>query len=253
MRFGERNDRPASMIGRVALVLGAFRPEDQSVGVSELARRTRLAKATTFRICAELVEHGFLERTEGAFRLGIRLFELGEQANRPHDLRKMAIAHMTDLRSATRQTVHLAVLDGTEVVYVLILRSRTAPPLASRVGGRLPAHATGVGKALLAYSPADTVAHVIASGLVRLGPRTITDPALLLAELAKVRHDGVAYEHEESGTGVACAASPVLAADGNPIAALSVTTSSGEADLLRLGPAVRTAALALGREAVRRA
>jgi IclR family transcriptional regulator, acetate operon repressor len=250
VRSTER-DVPVSVIGRVSSVFDAFTAEDSELRVGEIARRTGLAKATASRLVAELVEHGFLERSGQAVRVGLRFFELGQRAARPQELRRLALANMADLRSATRQTVHLGVLDGTEVVYVVILRSRTAPPMGSRVGGRLPAHATGVGKALLAWAEPEVVDAVVAAGLPAVGPRTITDDAALRTELAAVRERGVAYEREESGPGVLCAAAPIRPALGSVIAALSVSTGVGEVDPVQLGMAVQTSANALGREAAR--
>src|SRR6185437_10481707 len=143
-----------------------------------------------------------------------------ERAARPQQLRRLALASMSDLRSATRQTVHLAVLDGTDVVYVTKLRSRTAPQLGSRVGGRLPAYATAVGKALLAFAGDEAVDRVVEAGLRPLGPGTITGAGRLREELAAIRETGIAYEAEESGPGVACAAAPVAYRTGQPIAGL---------------------------------
>ncbi len=239
------------MVGRVSLIFEAFGPDDDGLGVRELARRTGLATSTVSRIVRELVEHKFLEHAGPDVRIGLRFFELGERAARPQQLRRLALASMSDLRSATRQTVHLAVLDGTDVVYVTKLRSRTAPPLGSRVGGRLPAHTTAVGKALLAFAGDEAVDRVIETGLRPLGPATITDPARLRAELDTIRETGIAYETEESGPDVACAAAPVVHRTGKPIAGLSISTRLGEVDVSSLGPAVRTAAIALGRQAAR--
>jgi DNA-binding IclR family transcriptional regulator len=140
------------------------------------------------------------------------------------------------------------VLVGTEVMYVEIVRSRNAPRMPSEVGGRLPAHASGVGKAMLAYSPEPVVQAVLATGLPAVGPRTITAPGLLLRELRRIRELGIAYESEESGHGIGCAASPILGADGTVVAAMSISGWSGKLDLRRIGPAVKTAALAMSRD-----
>lgn len=235
------------MVGRVSALLAAFRPDDAGLGVSELARRTELPKATVHRITNDLVDHGFLERTPSGLRLGLRLFELGETATRPRDLRRLALASMTDLRSTTNLTVHLAVLERTEVVYIEILKARNMPRLPSRVGGRMPAHATGVGKALLAASPKRVIQEVVDQGLAKVGPLTICDPAEFRRELARVRAAGTAYEREESGPGVSCAAAAITAGDGTPIAALSVAGWTGQFEPKVSGPAVRMAALSLSR------
>ena len=153
MRTGERNTFD-SVVGRAAALLGAFDARHLSMGVSELSRRSGLPKSTTARLAAELTTHGFLEKAEGTdLKLGTKLFELGELASRQRKLREVALPYMADLRQVSRQTVHLAVLVDTDVMYVEIVRSRDAPRMPSEVGGRLPAHAAGVGKALLAFSP----------------------------------------------------------------------------------------------------
>ncbi|MBK0418885.1 IclR family transcriptional regulator [Leucobacter sp. CSA1] len=236
----------------MALLLSAFEPGDRAVSVSELARRTGLAKSTVSRIAGDLVAHRFLERTGAGLRLGIRVFELGELAARPRDLRKLALASMTDLRNAVNLTVHLAILEGGEVVYIEILPVKRGPRLPSRVGGRMPAHATGVGKALLALTPDETIDDFIAGGLRKVGPQTITDPEKLWRELARIRASGISYEREESGPGIACAAAAIRGAGGEPIAALSAAGWAGEFDPRRIGPAVQTAALALSRGLSRR-
>jgi len=228
-------------------VLTAFGGGDRELGTSELARRTGLAKSTVHRLAGELADLGLLERRADAFALGLRLFELGELVSSPRDLRTSALPHMADLRAATRQTVHLAVLDGAEVVYLEILRSADAPPLPSRVGGRLPAHATGVGKAILAASPPEVVDAVLRSGPRRLAERTITAPGLLHRELVAIRANGIAYDHEESHAGLVCAASAVFGPGNTVLGALSVSGWAGRLNIRRMAPAVRTAALALSR------
>ncbi|WP_293059795.1 helix-turn-helix domain-containing protein, partial [Mycobacterium sp.] len=143
MRSNHRHTGQSSVptvLARATAILAAFDRESQILGVSALAHCTGLAKSTVHRLAGELAQHGFLERRREGFVLGLRLFELGELVPRQLDLRGAALPYMADLRAATKQTVHLAVLDDTQVVYVEILRHRDAPPLPSRVGGRFPAH-----------------------------------------------------------------------------------------------------------------
>lgn len=235
------------------MILGAFRFEDRTLGVSELARRTGLAKSTVARLTGELVRLQYLERQGVSLRLGLALFELGQLAATPKELRRRAIGIMADLRNATGHTIHFAVLDGTEVVYIEILRGRGTPQLPSRVGGRLPAHATAVGKAMLAFSPPQVLEDVISTGLPAVGPDTITDEKALRKALADIAATGLAYECNESAPDSFCAASPVLDAGGGLVAAVSVSGKVGHLDLHRVAPAVRTAALALGRQLPRNA
>jgi IclR family acetate operon transcriptional repressor len=250
--MGVDSDVLNSMIARVNAILFAFRPGEQHVGIAELGRRTGLAKSTVSRIVNELVEQRLLERGPRGVQLGIRIFELGQRATSVRDLRKLAIAHMADLRNALNLTVHLAVLEQSEVVYIEVLSARDGPRLPSQVGGRMPAHATGVGKVLLAASDDSVSEAAINGGLGKVGPETITDPEKLRHALARIRETGVAYESQESQVGVACAAAAVLTSSGEPLAAISAAGWVGDFDPARVGPAVRTAALALSRQVANR-
>lgn len=249
MCAAERHDPAGDVasVQRISAVLDALAASESALGVSELARRTGLPKSTAYRLLRALVTTRLIERDGAAYRLGLRLFELGQQVPRQRDLELLAAPVMADLREATRHTVHLAVLQGTEVVYINVLPGPNAPSLPTRIGGRFPAHATGVGKAILAFAPREAVEGVIAHGLTRHGPRTVTSPAMLTRELERVRARRVAYDLEEGQAGLACAASPVFGADGAVVAALSVSGWSGRMDFDRVSAAVYTAALGLSR------
>jgi IclR family transcriptional regulator, acetate operon repressor len=237
-----------SVLGRACAVLFSYGPADTELTLAELSRRTGIPKATVHRLVAELDGWGIVERSRRGVRLGMRLFELGQLAPRQRGLREAARPYLTDLYRATGETVHLAVLDGTEVVYIDKLTGPGGPPLPSMVGGRMPAYCTGVGKALLAYSPPGVLHEVVAGGLARRTARTIVMPGLLEREIEAVRVRGVAFEREESVPGIACAACPVLGPDGTAIAAISITGWTTALDVARVAPAVRTAALSLSRQ-----
>ncbi len=246
MRSTERND-VTSVLSRVLAVLGAFDDASPLLGLAEMTRRSRLPKSTVHRLVAEMVVHRLLERAEdGQYRLGLRLFELGELVPQHRSLSEAALPFMEDLHAATHHRVHLAVLDGIDVVYVEILGS-AGKAIASRPGGRLPAHATGLGKAMLAYSPAAVVKARIDAGLPRLTPRTIATPGALMRDLRDIRTEGTAYDREESHLGISCVAAPVFGHNRRIRAGLSVTGPTATIDPVRLGVAVRTAALSLSR------
>ncbi|GAA5103881.1 IclR family transcriptional regulator [Haloechinothrix salitolerans] len=261
MRTGQRNNEThpsgaepsgaaaadPSTAARLTALLAAFQPGDDALGVSELARRTGLPKTSVHRLSRHLIDHGLLEPDGTALRLGLKLFEIGQLAVRQRGLVDTARPLLADLREATHNTVHLATLEGTEVVYLDVLKGPDAPRLPSRIGGRFPAHATGVGKAILAYSPDDVADTVIAAGLPRISRRTITSPAMLRRQLTKIADEGTAYEREESSIGTVCVASPILNADGQAVAAISVAGWVNRMRTERIAPAVRTAALALSR------
>jgi len=244
------DDRPPiSMIGRVDALLEVLKGQERPMSISDLALCTGIPKATVSRIAAELVDRGLLERQAAGLRLGLRLFELGEHASRPTSLRRLALVRMARLRKVTQQTVNLAVLERDEIVHIAILRSPATPPLPTRVGGRLPAYATGLGKALLSYLPDRRVCELVPDPVVGVGPRTVGDRASLLDQLAMVRTAGVAYEREEFAADVACVAALVPGADGRPIAALSVSAHAHLANLQQLGVEVRAVADLLARDA----
>lgn len=217
------------------------------MGISELAARSGMAKGTVHRLVIQLLEEGIVERTDDArLVLGVRLFELGSSVPLPRTLTDVARPLMVDLHQATDRQIHLAVLDGVEVVYVEIVSGGL--PLASSIGGRLPAHATGVGKAMLAYSTRAVVAERVEAGLPAMTPHTIDTPEDLEKNLREIRSEGTSYDHEESHLGVSCVAAPVFGADKRIRAGLSVTGQTSRMDLNRLGVAVRTAAFAISRQ-----
>ena len=243
MRTDERNTGDEGVIARATAILEAV--GRGATGVRAIARETGLPVRSVHRLVAQLVEAGVLEKAGDRIRLGAKLFELGTQVPTHRDLRDAAEPIMEDLRQVTHQRVHLAVLDGVDVVYVRILGPNIG--LGSKVGGRLPAHATGVGKVILAYSPRATVKARVDAGLERFTPRTITTPGGLAAELRKIRSVGMALDLEESTIGVSCVAAPVFGSDRKIRAGLSVTGPTRSIEPTRLGVAVRTAAFTLSR------
>src|SRR6478735_4221980 len=130
MRTARWNES-VSVLDRVTAVFDAFGEQDEGLGVSELARRAHLPKSTVSRIAADLVAQRFLDREGDTLYLGVRLFELGQTVEQPRRLRQLALPIMTDLRDVSGQTVHLAVLDGVDVVFITIVRAGPVPkPLA---------------------------------------------------------------------------------------------------------------------------
>jgi IclR family acetate operon transcriptional repressor len=234
-----------SVLDRVSAVFDAFDEHDEGLGVSELARRANLPKSTVSRIAADLVEQRLLDRDGDKLFLGVRLYELGQTVEHPRRLRRLALPVMTELRDLTGHTVTLAILEGSDVVVMALVRGDHAPRSPARVGGRLPAHTTALGKAILAYSPADVVETITAGGLVRRTPRTICEPVDLLRDLAEVRRSGLATEREECAVDRACIAAPVLGYGLAPVAAISVTGSVAGIDADRVSPAVRAAGMTL--------
>ncbi|MGB8859257.1 MAG: IclR family transcriptional regulator [Ilumatobacteraceae bacterium] len=234
------------VLNRAVDLLTAFtRGPGTTLSLAELARRTGLPKPTLHRLLAALDVLGLVEKTPAGYQLGIRLFELGEHVPRKQKLREAALPFLQDLFEASHDTVHLAVLEGTDVVYLERIRGHKPVNIASRVGGRLPAYCTGVGKALLAFNP-EAAMKVLAMPLTARTAYTITNHQVLAEELTRIRQTGIAYDREENSIGIVCAAAPILV-DDRAVGAISVTCSPPRTDVERYASAVKAAALGIRR------
>ncbi|HJQ45101.1 MAG TPA: IclR family transcriptional regulator [Amycolatopsis sp.] len=245
-----RDDRAA--VEKAISLLVAFGEDATSgLGVSELARRAQLSKSTAFRVLGMLERNGVVERSGRGYRLGERLHQLGRAVYAPgHErVRDLLLPFLTELYEATRQTVHLAALHGTDVFYLAKLYGHRAVPAPSRIGGRLPAHCTAVGKVLLAYDLGAAEA-ALSAPLPAVTARTVTDPVDLAAELAGIRSHGVAFDDEESRLGLSCVAAPVFSS-GHAVAALSVAGHRGVFDPRKASGELRRIAAAASQAAHR--
>jgi len=237
----------ASVASRVLALLGAFDQEHRGLTLTELARRAGLPLATAHRLVGELVRWGALRRREdGAYVVGRRLWDLGLLAEVQTGLRQVASPFLYDLHAATLATVHLAVRDGCQVLYVDRVSGHVSVPVVSRVGSRLPMHATGVGKVLLAYAGPEVAATVFA-GLRRVTPFTVTQPGRLAEQIRRVHRDGYATTSEEMSLGACSVAVPVRAGDGDVVAALGIVVATLGRDRDRLVSALQVAARGIGR------
>ena len=220
-------DGQLSTVTHTLRLLQQFTFDEPVLGVSELARRLGTGKSTVHRMLRTLQAEGFVAKTnDDRYRLGFKLYELGQLVVHTTELRAVAHGILERLRNESAETAHLAVLDGTEVVYLERFESQATLRLFGRVGRRMPAHTTSSGKAMLAFAAPDVVDAVVRTGLRRLGPRTITSRPVFLQALAEVRERGVSVSFEESESGVASVGAPVLGHDGAVIAAVSVAGPS---------------------------
>jgi len=193
--------------------------------LSELTERSGLPMPTIYRLMRTMVNHGYVRQAPSKrYALGPRLIRLGESATRllGHWARP-ALARLVD---EIGETANMAVLEGDAAVYVAQVPSRHSMRMFTEVGRRVQPHCTGVGKALLAQLPDETVREIIGrTGMDAHTPHTITDPDRLLAELKRIRAQGYAIDDEEQEVGVRCVAVPV---PGSPApAAISVSGPSG--------------------------
>jgi len=227
--------------------LRAFEVDGGGLGLTELAERAQLPKATTYRLAAQLVSLGVLDKTRGGYRLGLELFKLGSAVASQRKLREAALPFLEDLYEATHETVHLGVLDGSEVLYLEKIVGRRMSPVTTHLGIRNPLYCTGLGKAILAHSSPELVKSVIRDGLVARTPHTITVPNVLKDELLSIVESGIAFDREEHSLGVNCVAAPVLDGEGRARAAISITGPVSRFRPESGAAAVRTASLTLRR------
>ncbi|MFW5419135.1 IclR family transcriptional regulator [Nocardiopsis sp. CNT-189] len=224
------------------------RPADSGgASLTQLAEGVGVNKSSVLRLSAPLVEAGLLTRDArtGRFRLGPAALSLWQAYLDQMDLRSVASEHLRGLMRRTGHTCHLVLLDGHDVVYADKVENTTTVRMASRIGSRRPAYRTAVGKAILAFSPADLVADVIAAGLPAATPRTVTDPEVFTEELRRVRERGYAIDDRENEPEVRCVAAPVFDHNRDPVAAISVSSLASRLPAARvreLGPQVAAVA-----------
>ncbi|AGL16598.1 IclR family transcriptional regulator [Actinoplanes sp. N902-109] len=238
----------ASVTSRALDLLGAFDTGHRRLSLSELARRAGLPLATAHRLVGELHRWGALERLAGGdYVIGRRLWDLGLLAPVQSGLRQIASPFLNDLYGATLATVHLAVRDGLEVLYIDRLMGHVSVPVVSDIGSRLPMHATGVGKVLLAYAP-EEVRTAVLGRLTRVTPYTITQPARLLQQLRRVQAEEYATTAEEMSLGACSVAVPVRVG-GEVTAALGLVVPDLRRERTRLVSALQVTAQGIARSA----
>ncbi|RBY82922.1 IclR family transcriptional regulator [Geodermatophilus sp. TF02-6] len=240
-----------SVTARALAVLDSFDSTSPRLSLSEIALRSGTPLSTAHRLLGELTAWGALHRRpDGRYEIGRKLWDLGLLAPVQLELRQVAAPFLLDVHTATRDTVHLAVRDGRSALYVERISGRESVPVVSQVGSRLPLHATGVGKVLLAAAPEDVVDAVLRT-LTRETRHTVVEPARLRRELGEVRRRGYARTAEEMSLGTLSVAVPIRAErPGGPavVAALGIVVPSHRRDPTRLVPVLEVAARGVGRE-----
>lgn len=241
----DEND-PKSVLSKVMRVLAAFDEGHPRRTLSDLSRATEIPKTTVHRIVHELVGWGVLVRTGNYYWIGLRLLEVGSLTF-GYQVREVAMPYLRDLQAVTGETVHLAVLDKTDVVYLDKIFGRSPLPMPSRTGGRAPASCTAVGKVLLAFSPSERREQAIRSGLVAMTPSSITDREAFLAEIEAVGRRGMAFDHQEVQRGLVCAAVPIHIRPRVAAAAISISGPVGRLDLDRVTSGLQATGMAISR------
>jgi IclR family acetate operon transcriptional repressor len=230
-------------------LLSAFSFREPRLSLADLATRTGIPRPTAFRLLTTLEQAGFVSKVNGEYQLGIKCFVLGNVVASSLDLRAKAQPHLERLRDDTGETVHLAVLDQWQVLYLERLQSpHPIGFMRSRIGGVVPAYCTGLGKTLLAFRPADEVEDWLATQTLKtMTPETITSPRRLLKELRAIRARGYGLDDQEHEIGVRCIAAPVRNHTGEVVAAISVAGPAERMPRPLIGSAMADALVATGR------
>ncbi|WP_431777560.1 IclR family transcriptional regulator [Ottowia caeni] len=211
-------------MGSALRLLKTLSAEEPEMGITALSARLGLAKSTVHRLVSTLVSEGFLERNpvDGRYRLGLLLFSMGTLVRRRMNVAEESVPLLHSLCERSGETIHLAVLHDSEILYLRNIESQHAIRPRSYLGVRKPAFCTSEGRALLAFSPPLVLAQVLRAPLVPRTPHTITDKAALQQLLEKVRHCGYAVDDEESEVDMRGVAAPIFDATGSVVAAVGL-------------------------------
>ncbi|MDP6978677.1 MAG: IclR family transcriptional regulator [Myxococcota bacterium] len=227
-----KSDYSIQTVSNALRVLEVFSDEDE-IGVSDLSRRLGLHKNNVFRLLATLEENGYIEQSAKSerYRLGTGCLELGRAYSRSNPLLRTARPFLEALCEELGETVHIGTLRGFEVIHLDSEQPEQLVMTSSRVGQRLPAHNTALGKVMLGALDAagrqQYVAEVLAaSGAERRTENSISDPHKFLEHVSHVALHGSAVDMEECEVGLRCVAAPVHDGNGRAIAALSVSAPS---------------------------
>jgi IclR family transcriptional regulator, KDG regulon repressor len=228
-------------------VLKVFSHGEPELGISSIAQRLGLAKSTVHRLAVTLASEGFLEQNpqNGRYRLGLSLFSLGALVRQRMDVSHQALSLLTALRDQTQETVHLAILDATSIMYLHNMESAQAIGTRSYIGTRKPAFCTSEGRVLLAFNDPDLLTAVLKEDLVQRTPKTTINPKTLRTIVEETRRNGYATDDEESEIGMRSVAAPIRDISGRAIAAVGLAgpiQRLTKKELRRLVPQVITTA-----------
>jgi DNA-binding IclR family transcriptional regulator len=241
---------PVGVISKVLRILEALQGSSAGLGLKAICDLTGIHKSTAHRFLKHLEREGYLVRTEaGAYLIGPRLSQMSTRGSQGATLQAVARPILWELWKSTQETVNLAVLDQGTVLYVDVIESPHEFRLSSRVGTRRSLHVTALGKALAAFLPAELRASVLSTIKFQPAtPKTIMNLVQFRQELEKIRRQGYAVDDEEAVQGARCVSAPILNADREPIAAVSVSgpvTRVSPNQVAALAGAVNSAARAI--------
>ena len=217
------------VIDRAAQILDCFGFDHQELSVSEIGAKARLHRSTAHRILMALEYNDLIQQNteNGKYRLGIKLFRLGHQAVSHLNLREICRPFLTRIMDETKETVHLAVLDEDQVLYLDKVEGPHALRMPSRVGRRIPTYCTSLGKAMLSCLDDQEVKNIFRDQVLRpCTANTIKTLNQLLADLRMIRKRGYSIDNEEIEIGLRCVGAPIRDYTGAMVGAISVAAPS---------------------------
>lgn len=221
-----RSNYRIKVIDNVARVLSLFCGKTAELGVTEVSRQLGLPKSVAHRLLLSLRDNDLLEQNEEThkYRLSLKMFEIGMAYRRGLPWDRVATPFLEDLAARLGENINLAVLSGSEIVYVQMIQGTKPIRVVHQVGERNYAHSTGLGKVLLAFQPPEELeAWLETAQLPKLTPKTITSREELRSELDHIRRRGYAKDASESADGVGCIAAPIVDCGGTVRAAISIS------------------------------
>lgn len=224
-------------VAKALMILRLLADSKRGMSLAEISRKMNMAKSTLHGLISTLRDFGYIEQSvfDGSYSLGIALFEIGSKVANNWDVRKVSSPYIQKLVEETGETVHLAVLDKGEVLYIDKHESTRSLRIVSEVGSRLPAHCTGVGKMLLAFLQPKEIKRIMATkGMTRYTKNTITDLEKLEIELERIRSLGYAEDNEEIMDSLRCVAAPIWDHNNKVAAAISISGPSSRMDNERM-------------------
>lgn len=221
----KKNQQVIKSVQRATKVLKSFTSDNPEMELSKIASKNSLPKSTTYRILNTLEREGFINqnKTNGKYRLGIGLFELGNLAFKSIELRKVALPYIEKLSREYGEAVHLGVLKNEEIIGVEASPSEFGLRVGVYIGDRAPLYCTGVGKVTLAFQPEEKICQILKKKRKRFTKNTIVEKERLEQELRKIRKRGYAVDNMEHEEGVRCVAAPIRNHRGTVFGALSIS------------------------------
>jgi len=227
----------SNAVERAFSILEIISESNQGLTNSDISRRLKLPKSSASYILRVMEKRGYLIRTEGKYRLGLRIMSLARGQSAHVDVREVAKPILEKFVEKSRMSeAHLAVLDNGRAVYIEKVEAENSfIKMDIWVGHRLPVHTTAIGKVLVAYLPEQEVIKILdLRGMEKKTRRSITDKKKFLRELEKVRDYGFAFDNEENSLNVRCLAAPVFNHNGEVVAALGTSTTILQLDKTHL-------------------